>query len=45
MACQRIRRRGQYVIGPAGERVYGVWVMTETVREDAPVIVQDRARE
>lgn len=32
--------QGQYVMGPDGERVYGVWVLTEDAWEDVPVIVR-----
>lgn len=29
----------QYVVGYAGERVYGVWLLTEDVLDDTPVVV------
>lgn len=32
--------QGQYVIGLDGERVYGVWLLTPEVLEDAPIIVE-----
>lgn len=30
---------GQYVLGPDGERVYGVWVLVDEEDADKPVIV------
>lgn len=32
----------QYVIGPDGEQVRGVWLLTPELMEDAPIIVQAR---
>lgn len=32
----------QYVVGPDGEKVHGVWVLTDEVLEDAPLVVEGR---